>query len=171
MATLVIEDGTVVAGANSYYTLASADDYFDTRGNSTWVDYDEDAKIYAMIKACQYMENLNWKGVKSLSDQELVWPRIGMEDEDGYAIDSDEIPKRIKWGQAEIAYRYILDTELETDISAGAGSVKSEQVDVIKVEYFTGKSVNKTYQRVENLLAPFLKYGGTGSCVIPLIRS
>jgi len=169
MATLIVETGTVVTGANTYYSLASADDYFETRGNITWVDYDEDEKIYALIKSCQYMETLEWDGVKSLSTQELVWPRIGMEDEDGYSVTSSEIPKRVKWAQAELAYRYLTE-EIEPDIDTGAGAIKSEQVDVIKVEYFNNTRINKIYQRVDSLLSPFIKYGGGGSCIIEVIR-
>lgn len=168
--TLTIEDGTVVTSANSYYSLASADDYFTQRGNTTWIGYGNDTKTYALIKAYQYMENLPWKGMKSLSDQGLSWPRIGMSDEDGYAIDSNEIPKRIKWAQAEIAYNYITDTDLEPNISTGERNIILEKVDVIEVRYSgTGKSSYTIYQRVDNLLSPFLKYGG-GSCIIPVIR-
>jgi hypothetical protein len=167
--TLIIEDGTVVTDANTYYSLASADDYFEKRGNTTWIAYANDTKTYALIKACQYMDTLTWNGVKSLSDQGLAWPRIGTVDEDGYAINSNEIHKRIKWAQAEIAYRFVLDTDVEPDIAAGSGAIKSEQVDVIRVEYFASRSVYKTYTRVNSLLDPFLKYGGS-SCIIPLIR-
>jgi hypothetical protein len=167
--TLVIEDGSNVSGANTYFSIASADDYFASRGNATWIELDNEDKTFALIKACQYMDTLDWKGVRAYKDQELSWPRIGMEDEDGYAIDSDEIPKQLKWAQAEIAYRYIIDTDVEPDIDAGAGSIRREKVDVIEVEYFSGKSVNKIYQRVNALLNPFLKYGGS-SLIIQLVR-
>jgi hypothetical protein len=170
--TLIVEDGTVVTGANTYYSLASADDYFTQRGNTTWIGYGNDAKTYALIKACQYMENLDWNGVATLEDQELVWPRIGMIYSSGYSVESSEIPRNIKWAQAELAYRYIVDGDVEPDITTGEKNVIMEKVDVIEIRYSgTGKSTFKTYQRVDNLLSPFLKYGGGGGTIIELIRA
>ena len=116
------------------------------------------------------METLPWNGVKSLSDQGLAWPRIGMVDTSGYAIDSDEIHRDIKWAQAEIAYNYVADGDVEPNITTGEKNIIMERVDVIEIRYSgTGKSTFKTYTRVDNLLSPYLKYGGS-TCIIPLIR-
>jgi hypothetical protein len=168
MPTLVVEDGTIVSNANTYYSIASANNYFSDRGITSWAIATTDNKSYALIKSFQYMNTLKWDGIKSIRGQENSWPRIGMSDEDGYVIDSDTIPIRLKWAQSELAYRYLTE-EVEPDIAAGESSVIKEKVDVIEITYSSGKSVNKTYQRVDSLLNPFLKYGGS-SCVIPLVR-
>jgi len=167
---LIVEDGSNVSNANTYYSLASADNYFEKRGETVWIAYDDGDKTYALVKACQYMQTLVWKGIKTNQYQALSWPRIGILDEDSYSIKSNVIPERVKWAQAEIAYRFILDTDVQPDIAAGSGSVIMERVDVIEIRYAnSGKSVNKIYQRVNSLLSPFLKYGNS-NCVIELVR-
>ena len=102
--TLIIEDGSVVTGANSYASLATVTAYHVARGNSAWLGSDEDAEP-AILRAMNYMEALPWNGVKTARDNPLSWPRYGMYDREGYAIDTDDVPQVVVNALCEAAYR------------------------------------------------------------------
>ena len=45
MAVLIVEDGTIVAGANVYASFSDVDLYHEDRGNTIWInEIDDDAK-------------------------------------------------------------------------------------------------------------------------------
>lgn len=95
--TIVVEDGSIVTGANSYVTEAELTAYATARGVTLSGDTEE-----LLIRAMDYTENLSFRGVKVSSDQPLQWPR-GYVVVDGYGIDSDEIPDLLKNGQMQVA--------------------------------------------------------------------
>jgi hypothetical protein len=101
---LIVEDGSIVAGANSYCTLAYATTYHANMGNTAWAAIPTAASSpppgtvtqdSLLIKATQYMVGvyrLRWAGLRvqpgtipnpgqsggSLPGQSLDWPRIGV---------------------------------------------------------------------------------------------
>lgn len=101
---LIVEDGSIVAGANSYCTLAYATAYHANMGNTAWAAIPTAAsnpppgtvtQDSLLIKATQYMVGvyrLRWAGLRvqpgtipnpgqgggSLPGQSLDWPRIGV---------------------------------------------------------------------------------------------
>ena len=82
-------------------------DYADERGVSISAAESEDL----LIKAMDYSESLNFKGVKN---QELQWPLADVEI-DGYYVNDDTIPIELKEAEVQIA----LSIEIEyTDGSA-----------------------------------------------------
>ena len=46
---LIVEDGSIVADANSYIDYDYAENYHTLRGNSAWADGDSTQKQYAII--------------------------------------------------------------------------------------------------------------------------
>jgi hypothetical protein len=50
-------------------TTSTADDYHDLRGNSTWVDGDDEDKEQALYRAWDYLRGLNW--LDDMFDTEL----------------------------------------------------------------------------------------------------
>lgn len=92
---LVIEDGSGVAGAEAYASVADC---------SAWAEkYYEQAlarstaeKEAAIRRAVGYLNGLSWLGHKTHGrDQALAWPRAWMTDADGYAIPADEVPVEV----------------------------------------------------------------------------
>jgi hypothetical protein len=75
----VLEDGTGIAGANSYAALGFADAYFSDRGNTAWAGTDP-VKEAALIRGTDYVEALHktrWIGDEPVEpDQGLSWPRL-----------------------------------------------------------------------------------------------
>ena len=84
MAVLIVEDGTIVAGANVYASFSDVDLYHEDRGNTIWInEIDDDAKESAMLRATAGIESKyreRWIGVKTNNSitvipQFLSWPR------------------------------------------------------------------------------------------------
>jgi len=75
----VVEDGTGVAGANSYASVEFADAYFEERGNEVWAAIAGPAdKEKLLIRATDYIELVyarRFMGDMVLISQALSWPR------------------------------------------------------------------------------------------------
>lgn len=154
--TLVVETGAGIAGANTYYSLASANSYFQSRGVTTWEDADSADKQVSLIKATSYMETLPWIGLKTYSTNPLDWPRRNVVDKNGYYVSATAIPLQIKQGQAEVALRYLTGSDPLPDL-ADSGQIVRERVDVIEVEYTAqGKTAQPTFSYVDALFSQFL---------------
>lgn len=77
--TIIAEDGTVVANANSYLTLAEADTYHIGLENNAWTDLSAGSRESALRRATTYMVEFyrfKWKGSRKDVDQLLDWPRV-----------------------------------------------------------------------------------------------
>lgn len=101
-----VEDGTGVAGANSYVAVATADDYFvvDTGFAAAWLAYTTQQKQYALAWATRILDQkVTWRGTREETTQALAWPRSGTTDKDGVAIDSDTIPAQVQQATMEMA--------------------------------------------------------------------
>ena len=161
---LTVEDGSVVSSANTYVTVDYVDSYCDDLGLSDWEDLTETEKEQAILRAMSFIESQSFKGVKTDVDNALKWPREGVYDEDGYAIDDDTIPDRLKKAVARAAYEECLDANcLQQNIDKG---VKREKIDILETEYFISDSLpTTTYQAVNNYLKPYVKSSNQVSIV------
>lgn len=153
---LSIEDGTIIAGAESYVSAAECTTYHAARGNAAWTGTDA-VKEAALLKAAQYLDGHycnRFKGSKYQPlDQTMQWPRVGVFI-DGHLLDAYTIPQRLKDAQCELAL-IALSADLAPSVSAG---IKREKVDVLETEYFAGAPVGTTvYTAVNNLLVDLLK--------------
>lgn len=101
--SLVIENGSIVAGANSYVTIAEAKAYASARGLALPA---ADADIEPLlISAMDYLESkrTEYQGTKADPlTQALQWPRAGVYI-DCVEIASDVIPKELKDAQCRLA--------------------------------------------------------------------
>lgn len=162
--SLVVEDGTGLANAESYISVANADAYFTARGNATWAAITTTAlKEEALRRATDYMVQVyrqRWQGYRMTDTQALDWPRSGVVVDAYRYVDTDEVPTEVAHACAELAVRASAG-ELVSDLSRVARRVK---VDVIETEYEPG-SLHKSYPAVSRLLAPFLKSAGGATLV------
>lgn len=127
---LIIEDGSIVAGANSFVTVAECRAYNDQRGLTLPTD---DVEVEALlVNAVDYLNALEpeFQGARLTYEQELVFPRIPV-----YVYNTDlsgEIPKQLKDAQSRLAY----DITQNTLLTTGEGrSTKKEKVSSVEVEY------------------------------------
>jgi len=169
-ATFTVEDGTGLEAANSYLSVAGADQYHEDHTASTsWSGATQAQKEKALRLATQYLDarfDGRWAGYKYTAEQALAWPRIEAVDNDGWAIDSDSIPQRLADATAELSLRVVDgDTLFEDETKPGLIKSKSVTVGPISksVEYVSGIGPAKKYPLIEALLRPLL---GSGSGVV-----
>lgn len=158
---LIIEDGTIVANANSYITDAEFTAYADARGY-TYPALAADREPL-IIKANDYIQSVESKmqGQRTTPEtQELAYPRQNV-----YLyctrIASDSIPKTLKNAQCEAAIA-VNDSDLL--ITTTAGNIASEAVGDLSVSYHSGGSFQQVRtETVDVYLDPLLMNGGNSN--------
>ena len=127
---LTIEDGTIVADADSYATATELTTY---AGNYGFTLPATDGEKEALLRrAALQMNAERWKGSRVEATQSLAWPRECVV-VDCEVIASDSIPARIQYGQMALACEIYQD---DTDpVDARKGAVLRQKVDVVEVEY------------------------------------
>ena len=100
----VLEDGTGLAAANAFLSVAGYKSWADDRGHSYAAHSDAQIET-AIVRATDYLsEKFTWSGYRlNGRNQGLAWPRTGVTDTGGYAVASDEVPSEIEKATAEIA--------------------------------------------------------------------
>lgn len=156
---LVVEDGTGLANAESYYSVANADTYFSTmRGDSAEYAADWDAATDATKEAClrwatRLIDKLwRWDGQKSTTTQALKWPRTYVLDDEGDEIDGAVIPNDLKYATAELARALLVDAERVEDQEVGLASLSAGPVSLVFDKYDRSSTLPKT---VKSLLSSF----------------
>lgn len=127
---LIIEDGSIVPGADSFATVAELADYAERFGRD--LPEGETAREALLRQAALQMQVMRWKGWRVAADQSLSWPREGVCIDGGY-LASNYIPARIQYGQMALATEIYADEQAPPD--QRQGPVTREKVDVIEVEY------------------------------------
>src|ERR1043165_5224076 len=126
---LTVEDGSGLASADSYASLADANAYFTSHPNTLWAGNDA-MKEQALRLATQYLDanyGERWRGCRYLSTQRLDWPRDGVE-VDGVCIPRATLPPNLVEACFEAAVRYLAFGALAPDVTEGA--VLSQSVSV-----------------------------------------
>lgn len=179
---IIVENGTGLADAVSYLSVADADAYLAARGITIWAPLLEAEKEQALVRATDYLVQvyrLKWKGSRVNATQALDWPRAFVEREDyeystlngtttiggRFYYPANEVPAEVKKATAEMALRAAAG-ELAPDI--GQRTVR-EKVDVIEVEYDRYSAQFVKYRAIDNILAAFLR--DTGGTMHRLVRS
>jgi hypothetical protein len=168
--TLTVEDGSAtVASANSYIELTFADSFCENLGLTAWASAATDTRSSAILRGMAYLDSLNFRGAKEDYDNPLEWPRSGVVDDDGYAIDYDEIPAKLMKATAQAAYEEILSPgALQSTISGG---VKREKIDVLEIEYFASSSGSeKVFTALNGYLRGLLDTGEVSGSMVEVFR-
>ena len=141
---LVIEDGSVVSGANSYVTLAEFKAWADSRD----ISYNADDNVVEaqILRAMDYFERLFFIGNKANENQPLQWPRTEALI-DGYYADATEIPKEVKTALYEAT---VVEASGYSELEVQSRKTLRERVGDIEVEY-AENSENRT-------ITPALQY-------------
>lgn len=162
---VVSEDGTGVAGAEIYGTIAQADAYWAARPHdplaAAWSATAIENKEGAAREAAAYLDGFYGRvllGYRATVAQGLAWPRNGgyvdgvalpLVDSQGLAVPG--LPPALIRAQAELAARAIT-IRLAADTST-ASNIKSKQFDVFKTEFFEGPSIpSSTYGIVAGIM-------------------
>lgn len=138
---IIVEDGTIVSGANSYVAHTDLADYATLRGVT--LSAVQATREVLLIKAMDWLGQYanRWKGVRTDDDQALEWPRANVILYDsGPYLDQNTIPAELKNLQMTVALAAIDVTLLPTHDITRQGPIVREKVDVLEIEYAnTGK--------------------------------
>jgi hypothetical protein len=137
--SLIVEDGSCIAGANAFVTRAdliafAADFYPDT---TVADDTDTDA---AILRASSWLSTFpNWDGSMKCGRglQGLAWPRSGVTDCNGDAVADDEVPFEVEQATFLASLAELESAGVLTPTITAGKQTKKEKVDVIEVEYMT----------------------------------
>lgn len=158
---LIIEDGTQVANANSYVTEAELTAYATARGITITDDTEE-----LLIKAMDYIESLEFIGLKVSSTQPLSWPRAFVII-DTYYVNIDMIPQELKNGQIEVALAIDRDQDPLDDV---ARTTQTETVGPLSVTYAANSASTTTVRKIPSALRKLLSSGGIGGANVNITR-
>jgi hypothetical protein len=177
--SLIVEDGSVVAGAESYVTVEDADLYHYNRGMTAWTGLDVASKEQALRRATDFMLGRyrgRWKGAKTRYQQALDWPRVGVTPDDAqnpfstqigygygykYVIPYTVVPNEVKNACCELALR-AASGPLLADLEP---RILTETVGPITVKYDPSSPQYIRYAQVDAILSPLLANGGVGATV------
>lgn len=161
---LIIEDGSLVVGANSYVTIAEAIQYATQRREPFPTD---EGEVEALLHdAMDYIEAQRRKfaGKKVSSLQGTQFPRVGCI-VDGTEFPSTAIPNELKLAQCQLAVDSYNVGGLTP--SATGYAVSKEKVDIIEVHYAAGSTMSggsspaePAFPKADSLLEPL--YGDFG---------
>ena len=166
MSTIVVEDGTVVTGANSYVTMA---EYISYAADQNVTVTDTQTYQTQIIKAAQFIDGLEavLKGDTTSKTQPMAYPRDNLSDIDGWSWDNDEIPTQVKQAQMSLAIDINSGEDLWNLSQSDATGIKRERVEgAVEIEYAVSDTGRIPYRsRSRALLSSLMKYNGLG---IPL---
>ena len=137
--TIIVEDGSIVTGANSYASIADFYEYTSILGVDLGCLTSGDIEIL-LLRAMLEIENdysRSFLGYKVSSTQPLDWPRSDVWI-NGYLESNSTIPRDIFYGQMNIAI------ENYTNADVRQYAVKREKLGDMELEYDTSK-VNPLY--------------------------
>lgn len=142
MPTLIVEDGSGVANANTYVDLTYLQSYADDRGLALPTEQ-ADKEVY-LLRAMDYLESRrqDYQGVKASSDQSLQWPRKQVT-LDCETFDDATIPEVLKKAQCQLVVEQQQRTRLypAPRTSSVEGLVTHKQVGpLVKKFAFDGKA-------------------------------
>ncbi|MFK3794726.1 DnaT-like ssDNA-binding protein [Pseudomonas sp. NPDC088444] len=133
---LVIEDGSIVPGAESYATAAELVTYAANFGRT--IPDDILTQEALLRRAALQMESLPWKGQATYSTQSLAWPRGGV-CRQRWEIPANVIPPQIKAGQMALATEIYADDLV--DPATKQGAIVSETVGPISTTFASASTI------------------------------
>lgn len=147
---LIIENGTIVAGAESFATAAELVTYAGNFGRV--IPADTPSQEALLRRAALQMDALNWKGRAVNRDQALTWPRFNV-CRNGWTLPSDSIPAQIKAGQMALATEIYADDLI--DPASKQGAAVRKKVGPLEFEYAAASSTVTKAAAVRQSYAQF----------------
>lgn len=163
---LIVEDGSIVSGADSYDTVANLDANVLKFFNETTTGA-TGAKEAAARKATIFLDRFNFVGMRRDGyDQPRAWPREFAYDEFNLAIPSTTVPQAIRDAQAVLYRAELASPGILHPSMNFSQRVKREKVGALETEYFEyGANVQAfkpVYTMVIDILYIYLESQKTG---------
>lgn len=146
---LVVEDGSLVAGANTYQDLDTAKAAATERGLDLGTD---DAKITAgLLAAASRVDTARIYNGVALG--EMAFPRRGLVDNDGRVIAENAVPRDVLLAQLLYTAEFLRQPYI--GVSAADPSIKRVKADTVEVEYVDGRPALPPVPQAEALLGQY----------------
>lgn len=182
------------ASANSYATVAAAQDYIDTLVPSTladaWNDAGEEDQGKALMMATRQLNTwFNWFGSQTSLDQALPWPRIGVLKPNvaegggggsvtnpwhkpfGTLLNQNEVPQGIVEVTAELA-RQLLTGDRLSDSQIETQGLRGLTAGPVSLEFAGGVMAKPVPDSVVAMASHYgTLHGRTGSGAVTLYRA
>ena len=166
-----VEDGTIVADANAWITVAYFEEYWADRGTDL-TGTDLALKQAAIVRATAYLsDSVPWAGVKkqgrshASGEQPTAFPRQGIEDKEGHYVPDTSIPPEVMKACAELANYELNNVNGLKPTYIPHDRVKMEQVGPLKVEYDISRNdasgARPVLLSVVDLIGQFLRSGNS----------
>lgn len=170
---LTVEDGTGLANADSYVSIADVTAHltkFETSATvALWTGETTADQERACRGATRYLDltyGSRYPGRRINETMSLAWPRSEVYDSDGYLLDDDALPTALVEACCDLAYRLSQGADPLADQSSPA-TIASESVTVGPITtsktYLGGKSTiaRTSYPTVSRTMAKLLLSGNT----------
>lgn len=143
---LIVEDGTNVANANSYISLAGALAYFASIGDESFASKTPLQQSAALVRATYGLDswlNGRWRGRKAnvgyaqsgvTTPQSLDWPRCGVVDSDGQLVPNNVVPVKVQQAQCLVAKIELTTSFIQYSVTRD-NSVDSKKIGPIETKY------------------------------------
>ena len=171
--SLIVEDGTIVTGAESYASLAEISAVLTIYGQEAkWNTYSQSLRENAARAATLWIDDkygAKFSGTVVEYNQPLQWPRYGGYRNGSQPILLNEIPPELKRCLASVAY----DQLTGVDIFKASNGVQSESVGLgsgalaKSVTYVAPKLDGYEPIKAKQCLRPLLS---SGACIIATAR-
>ena len=161
---LIVEDGSLPNGANSYVSVSATRVYAAARSLTLpAVGVAGDAAIEVLlVTALDYIEakRAEFQGSKLSADQVLQWPRSGVV-VDGFEVASDEIPACLPQAQARLACYAQANGGKLTAVSTGQVVIEKRIEGAITTKFADhgDNAPQPRFPEADALLAPLLGSG------------
>jgi hypothetical protein len=174
---IIVEDGTLVANANSYVTVAEVDTYCENRGLTSWDSLGDEIKEASLLRGMDFIETKPFKGGKSFFDNPLEWPRVNWyqpTNVSAYDIIDYEgvIPLGLKLAVCRAAYEESLVAGCLQEGTSRDDFITRKKIDVLEVEYKlpvsgTVSGIVETYPQIDGHLRTLLM----DSTIVKVVRT
>ncbi len=162
--SLIVEDGTGLANAESYVSVADCDTYHTANNNATWTGTTA-VKEAALRAATRYLDGnyrSRWIGSRQSQTQALEWPRYEAYDSQGFGFDA--VPDDLVTACCELALR-ALSAALKSDEERG-GAISSLTVGPISIGYASAAPPGTVYRSVDDILSRLLTFAHGGVRIV-----
>lgn len=132
---IIVEDGSIVPGANSYVSTQEIDEFITNEG--IFIEPGTDPYYQAVKAAIRLDTQYRWLGRKVTKTQTMAWPRTGL---GACNVDIAEtvVPQEVK-----LAQLYLLADKLTAASEEGVRgdqALRRKKVGNLEIEYFDAKS-------------------------------
>lgn len=168
--TLVVEDGSAKADADSYADVTDAGAFIaDWHDDADWNSASQARKERALRRGTRFVDERRWRGWAATADQALAWPRVRVGLVDGHTITDDVVPQAVKHATIEAALRDVQGESLFPDHDGGTIRRESKQVGSLQKsqEFATPRQAGKTFEAINALLRSYVTSGSS----LPLRRA